>query len=329
MKTVIHLLIMIGVSHGTFAQDDARDCKKAVLPFLPPIEGYYLSDYCKFSEFLSYDFAVDRNSRSVHKEGIYRETWYKRKTDNTRQISGLQILKQQTDAIKAAGGESAPDSDGDFFKITYQGKEFWILINANTYSEDQDNYGVISIEGEAINQASDPQTSSGSVETPGSPQIQQESVGLNVITPLAGAVTPPTNIAWIEDNITNTVTGFETPGGSAQASGPLPRSGLQPSADTLTISALEQEIQNLVQQMRETLEMLDQLNELIEAPSPLSAFASEEEQAAFDRQTAAWQAEIAALQVRLEEITEELRKAEHDLQSEQARLEAERSEAGN
>ncbi len=154
MKNVILSLIMIGVSLGAFAQDDAQNCKQSVLPFLPAFEGYYLSDYCKFSEFLSYDFAVARNSRSVHKEGVYRETWYKRKTNNTKRTSGLQILKQQSDAIKAAGGELAPDSDGDFFKINYQGKVFWILINANTYSEDQDNYGVISIEGENASQES-------------------------------------------------------------------------------------------------------------------------------------------------------------------------------
>lgn len=145
MKKAILSLIIISVSLYALAQDDVQGCKKSVLPFLPPFEGYYLGDYCKFSESFSYDFVVDRNSTSIHKVGVYRETWYKRKADNYKHISGQQILKQQSDAIKAAGGEVVPESDGSVFTLTYQGKEFWIYVNTNTYSEDLDNYGVISI----------------------------------------------------------------------------------------------------------------------------------------------------------------------------------------
>lgn len=145
MKKFLISLFMIIVPLCVFAQEDAKTCKEAVLPFLPPFEGYYLSDNCKFSEFFNYDFYVN-GGVPTKKEGGYRETWYKRKSDNSRHISGPQILKQQSDALKAIGGEEQPGSSGKVFKLNYQGKEFWIYVNANTYSEDLDNYGVISIE---------------------------------------------------------------------------------------------------------------------------------------------------------------------------------------
>ncbi|PKL85306.1 MAG: hypothetical protein CVV22_08560 [Ignavibacteriae bacterium HGW-Ignavibacteriae-1] len=170
MKKAILSLVMFSLSLYALAQDDVQGCMKSALPFLPSFEGYYLGDYCKFSEYFSYDFVVDRNSRSIHKVGVYREAWYKRKADNYKHISGQQILKQQSDAIKAAGGEVVPESDGSVFTLTYQGKEFWIYVNANTYSEDLDNYGVISIEMDGSSQEA------GSTGITGQ-QGQQDSLG--------------------------------------------------------------------------------------------------------------------------------------------------------
>lgn len=196
MKKILLLLFLVSVSMYASTQAVAQNCRESVLPFLPPFEGYSLTDNCKLTEYFYYDFAIARNSRSVHKEGIYRETWYKRNPDNSRHISGPQILKQQTDAIKAAGGELAPDSDGDVFKITYQGKEYWILVIANIYSEDQDNYGVISIEGEAVKQESNLPRTTGTAETTDtigspSPRKQQGSVKINGPTNPAGSVELP------------------------------------------------------------------------------------------------------------------------------------------
>jgi len=204
MKIILFSFLIISTSVYAFAQDNSRDCKEAVLPFLTSFEGYSLSDKCKFSEFFYYDFAIARNSRSVHKEGVYRETWYKRNPDNSRHISGPQILKQQTDAIKAAGGELAPDSDGDVFIIVYQGKEYLILVNANIYSEDQDNYGVISIEGEATKQESNLPGTTGTVETTDingsqSTQSQHGSVKIEGAANPAGSIELPYD-SYIEND---------------------------------------------------------------------------------------------------------------------------------
>ena len=182
MTKAILSIIMIGVSLSALSQDDAQTCRGSVLPFLPPFEGYYLGDYCKFSEAFFYDFVVDRNSRSIHKEGVYRETWYKRKADNFNHISGLQILKQQSDAIKAAGGEVVPESDGSVFTLTYQNRDFWIFVNANTYSEDLDNYGVISIESVAAQQESGSQDPTPAIGPTGSQGLQEPSAANTVHT---------------------------------------------------------------------------------------------------------------------------------------------------
>ena len=210
MKKILLSLFMSSMFFCSYAQDDAQGCRDYTLPFLPPFEGYYLGDYCKFSESFSYDFVVDRNSRSIHKEGVYRETWYKRKADNNKHISGPQILKQQSDAIKAAGGEVVPESDGSVFKLNNQGKEFWVYINANTYSADLDNYGVISIETGAIKQESGSLGTSGSVVTTGSndigsPQNQQVPVKIE------GSVNPVGSIGLPDVHFNEDVAGTIIP----------------------------------------------------------------------------------------------------------------------
>ena len=135
-----------------FAQVDNADCIDKVLPFFTAFDGFYVGDHCKFSEFGSYEFVVDRNSRSIKKEGVYREVWYHKKGDNNRHLSGPQILQNYSDALLKAGGEIVKESDGSVFKTNYNGKELWIYISANPFSEDLDNYGIISIEVDVMKQ---------------------------------------------------------------------------------------------------------------------------------------------------------------------------------
>jgi outer membrane protein OmpA-like peptidoglycan-associated protein len=152
MKKVILSLFMSLMALYSFAQKDNPDCLEKIFKFFTPFDGFYLTDYCKYSEFGSAEFSVDRGARSIKKEGVYREVWFRKKEDNNRTVSGLQILQNHVNAIKAAGGEVVKESDGSVFKTTYNGKELWIYVNANTYSTDLDNYGIISIEVDVMKQ---------------------------------------------------------------------------------------------------------------------------------------------------------------------------------
>lgn len=152
MKKIIFSLLISIMTIPSFAQNDDPGCLDKTLQFFTPMDGFYLSDYCKYSEFGSYEFWVDRGSRTIVKEGVYREVWFNRKKDSDRRVSGLQILQNYANAIKAVGGKVLKESDGNVFTTTYQGKELWIFINANTNSTDQDNYGIFSIEVDVMKQ---------------------------------------------------------------------------------------------------------------------------------------------------------------------------------
>jgi outer membrane protein OmpA-like peptidoglycan-associated protein len=128
-----------------YSQKDNPDCLDKTFSFFTTFDGFYL-DYCNYAEFGAKEFMIDRGARSIKKEGVYREIWFRKKEDNKRVVSGLQILQNHVNAIKAIGGEILKESDGSIFRTTYNGKELWIYVNANTSSEDLDNFGIFSIE---------------------------------------------------------------------------------------------------------------------------------------------------------------------------------------
>ena len=152
MKKHILLLLLCPISILSYAQNDNPDCLEKTYKFFTVFDGFYLTDYCKYAEFGSYEFTVDRGARSIKKEGIYREVWFHKKDDNNRVVSGLQILRNHVNAIKAVGGEVLKESDGSVFTTTFNGKELWIYVNANTHSTDLDNYGIFSIEVDVMKQ---------------------------------------------------------------------------------------------------------------------------------------------------------------------------------
>ncbi|HAM11582.1 MAG: hypothetical protein A2X05_15490 [Bacteroidetes bacterium GWE2_41_25] len=151
MKKTLISIVLGFLALALFAQKDNPDCLKKTIPLFTPMNGFYL-DNCNYSEFGSYEFLVDRGARAIKKEGIYREVWFRKKEDNKRVVSGLQILQNHVNAIKSVGGEVLKESDGNVFRTTYNGKEIWIFVNANTNSEDQDNYGIFSIEIDVMKQ---------------------------------------------------------------------------------------------------------------------------------------------------------------------------------
>jgi OOP family OmpA-OmpF porin len=141
MKKILLSLFLCLITQISFAQNDNPECLDKTFKFFTVFDGFYL-DYCNYAEFGSYEFIVDRGARSIKKE----EVWFRKKTDSKRVVSGLQILQNHVNAIKAVGGEVVKESDGSVFKTTYNGNEIWIYNNSNTNSEDLDNFGIISIE---------------------------------------------------------------------------------------------------------------------------------------------------------------------------------------
>jgi len=167
MKKILLPFLISAVAFSLYAQNDDPSCRDKTLQFFSPMEGFYVTDFCKYTEFGRYEFWVDGSSRAIVKEGVYRETWYHRKEDSQRHVSGLQILRNYVNAIKAVGGNVLKESDGNILTTTFQGKELWILVNVNTNSTDQDNYGIFSIEVDAMKQEVTAQDIQGSIATLG------------------------------------------------------------------------------------------------------------------------------------------------------------------
>lgn len=166
MKKIFLSFLTSSIVFCSLAQIDNPDClEKSTLHF-SPMDGFYL-EWCNYAEFGSYDFLVDRGSRSIKKEGVYLEIWFRKKEENTRVVSGIQILQNHVNAIKAAGGEVLNESDGNIFKTTHNGKELWIFVNANTNSTDQDNYGIFSVEVDVVKQEVSALDINGSMDSQG------------------------------------------------------------------------------------------------------------------------------------------------------------------
>lgn len=166
-KLLTVLVLASLTASGQDATGPGSECIRNTLTFFTIPEGFYLTDYCKYAEFGAYEFTVDRGARNMRKEGIYREAWYRKKEDSKRVLSGLQILQNHVQAIKAVGGEVVKESDGSVFRTTYHGNELWIYVNANTSSTDLDNYGIISVEVQVMKQEVTAQDIQGTIAAQG------------------------------------------------------------------------------------------------------------------------------------------------------------------
>ena len=167
MKKIILSFFMFSLTLYSFSQNDNTDCLEKTFRFFTPFDGFYLTENCKYTEFDSYEFMIDRGAGSIKKEGVYREVWFQKKGDSNRKVSGLQILQNHVNAIKVAGGEIVKEADGSVFKTNYNGKELWIYVNANTNSSDLDNYGIFSIEVDVMKQEVSAKDIKGSIDSRG------------------------------------------------------------------------------------------------------------------------------------------------------------------
>jgi outer membrane protein OmpA-like peptidoglycan-associated protein len=146
MKTpLLTGLLVLCFSLCCRAQQDNPECTAKTFTFFTTFDGYYI-ERCEESEFGSYKFELDGSARIVEKKGKYRVIWFKKKKDSQRVVSGLQIIQNHVNAIKAVGGEVVKGSEDGIYKTMYQGNELWIHLKVYSGNKDVDNFGIFSIE---------------------------------------------------------------------------------------------------------------------------------------------------------------------------------------
>jgi len=169
MKNIILLLLISSITICAFPQTDKSDCLDKTFSFFTIFDGFYLQS-CESSEYASYKFVLDQGYTPVIKEGYYRMVEIHKKADTKRTVSGLQIMRNHINAIKAVGGEISENSDEHIFKnvfrTTYNGKELWIFV-AVSNSSDVDYYRIYSIEVDVMKQEISAQDIKGRIASSG------------------------------------------------------------------------------------------------------------------------------------------------------------------
>jgi len=131
MKKIISLLLLIlaGIV-PLIAQEDAEGCKDPALFTRMP--NHYIDSFTDY-EFDSYEFPVGRE-RNQAVEGHFININYNSK-GNIQLPSGLQIIRNYTNAIKKIGGQIVFEfEDGGYqnttMKLVKDGKEVWAYVSA-------------------------------------------------------------------------------------------------------------------------------------------------------------------------------------------------------
>lgn len=144
MKKLLYGLLAFLCTGPALAQDNP-ECTNATLRFFTTFDGFYIES-CKESEFGAYKFEFDGAARIVERKGKYREVWFRKKTGSTRKVSGLQIIQNHVNAVKAVKGEVMSGSNDGIYKTIYQGNELWIFLKVYSGNADVDNFGMFSVE---------------------------------------------------------------------------------------------------------------------------------------------------------------------------------------
>lgn len=145
MKNLSASLLAVCISCCCLAQNDNPECAGKTFSFFTTFDGFYI-ERCNETEFASYKFELDGASRIVEKKGKLREVWFRKKKDSQRVVSGMQIIQNHVNAIKAVSGEVVKGSNDGIYKTTFQGNELWIHLRVYGPKPDVDNFSMISIE---------------------------------------------------------------------------------------------------------------------------------------------------------------------------------------
>ncbi|MFZ6011919.1 MAG: OmpA family protein [Bacteroidota bacterium] len=162
MKTLVIFTIVL-LSFVTQAQENNPECTGGMPTFFTVLDGFYI-EYCKDSEFGSYNFELFGASQIVEKKGHYREFRFAKKANATRKVSGLQVIENHKQAILKVGGTVV---DEKVFKTTYRGHETWIHVTPYSGNPDVVNFGIITVEVMEMNQEVSAKDIQGSIGSQG------------------------------------------------------------------------------------------------------------------------------------------------------------------
>ena len=151
MKKLIPLFALVALVTGAFAQQNNQECTNKTFSFFTIFNGFEI-ERCEESEFASYDFWFDGSSRKIEKQGKFRKVSFRKKDTETRKVSGLQIVQNHVNAIKAIGGEVLKGSRDAIYKTTYRGNELWIYVSPYDENRDISNFYIASIEVQPMKQ---------------------------------------------------------------------------------------------------------------------------------------------------------------------------------
>jgi len=166
MKKILLTIFTIFIALSSNAQNNKPECLDKTFTFFTAFDGFYLED-CGYAEFGSYTFYNANGSLMTTKQGVYRWVRYRKMSETNRTVSGLQVIENHANAIKAVGGEVVKESSGNTFKTTYNGKELWIFINSSAYNTNLDNYTLHSIEVDVMKQEISAQNIKGTIASQG------------------------------------------------------------------------------------------------------------------------------------------------------------------
>jgi len=129
-KIISSLLLIFAVIVPLIAQEDAEGCKDPALFTRMP--NHYIDSFTDY-EFDSYEFPVGRE-RNQAVEGHFININYNSK-EKIQLPSGLQIIRNYTNAIKKIGGQIVFEfEDGGYqnttMKLVKDGKEVWAHVSA-------------------------------------------------------------------------------------------------------------------------------------------------------------------------------------------------------
>jgi OOP family OmpA-OmpF porin len=146
-KNLVSLLLLLALIVPVMAQEDAENSKDPAMFTRMPGFYIYRNDDIQFDRF---EFRTgDEKTEAVEGHSIFIDYWIK---DNMQLPSGLQIVRNYTNAVKKIGGQVIYEwedggSQNATMKIVKGGRETWVYVYAV-----QQNYTINIIEKEAMAQ---------------------------------------------------------------------------------------------------------------------------------------------------------------------------------
>lgn len=123
-RAVVAVLAAVLATQGVVAETDREGC--ADYPLLNRLEGFYIEG-CKEETFTSYRFMTEDGKKPV--EGHYRRISY-RLADGAPDSSGLEMIRNHTNAVEAIGGEVMYQGRySGSMRVVAGDREVWIEVS--------------------------------------------------------------------------------------------------------------------------------------------------------------------------------------------------------